>query len=102
MRGGEGLRRRSEHLLELTTEMRSVGKFELRGRGFGGVTLGDEVFGQAALEFAEPAARGALNVLLEEALQLPFGNGAERGHAGRVVLGLPGQLLPALHRQKAQ
>ena len=50
--------------------MRSVGKFELRGRGFGGVTLGDEVFGQAALEFPEPAAGGALNVLLEEALQL--------------------------------
>ena len=101
MRGGEALRRSAIDLFEFAAEMRFISELQfVRGR-FVGVALGNEVFGQTALQFAQPMAGSATKVLPEQPLQLTLGNGAKRRHFGGVEIRLARHLFPLLDCQQA-
>ena len=97
----ETLWRGSKNLLKLATEMGFVGKLQSIGSSFVGVSLGDEIFGQSALEFAEPMTGRAMQMPAKEPLQLPLGNGAQGSHLGGIKLGFSCHLLPLFDCQQA-
>ena len=101
MRWGEALRRSAVDLFEFAAEMRFISELQLVGGRFVRVALGDQVFGQAALQFAQPMAGSATKVLAEQALQLTLGNGTKRRHFGGVEIRLAGHLFPLLNCQQA-
>jgi len=66
--GSEGLGRGAEYLLELAAEVGFTGELQLGGGGFVGVTLGDKLPGEAALQIAQPSAGSTTQVLSEKPL----------------------------------
>jgi hypothetical protein len=101
MMRSKALRRSSKDFFEFTAEMGFISELQLVGSGFVGVTLSDEVFSEAALEFAEPVAWSTAQMLAEQPLELTFGNGAQRSHLGGIEIGLTRYLFPLLDCQKA-
>ena len=92
----KGLRGSAKNPLEFAAEVRLAGKFQFSRGGFVRVSLRDQFFCQLALQVAQPMARGAIEIAPENPLQLPLGNGAERGHSRRIKVCFPRQLLPFL------
>src|SRR5437899_11032059 len=65
---------------EFATEVGLAGEFQFRGNDLVGMPLNDELFSKLALQISKPATRSAMEVFLEETLQLALGYGTERGH----------------------
>lgn len=80
--------------------MRIRGKFELGGGVLVRVAARDELLGQAALQLTQPMARGAMEMLTKQALQLALGNRAQTRHLRWAEISLPRHLLPLLDGQK--
>lgn len=78
----KGLGRGAEDLFKLAAEVSVCREFELSSDRFIGATSSNEVFGEAALQFAQPVAWGAAQMFLEEGLELALGYGAKAGHLG--------------------
>ena len=74
---------------------------QLRRDGFVRPTFGDEFEGEAASQISDPLTRGFMQVLLEEALELSQGYGAESRHHLGLEIGFPCQLFPVVYLQKA-
>ena len=72
MIGRELLRRGTEDLFKLTTEMSFGCKPRLSGSGLAGIALSDQLFGHPALDRPHPMRGRASHVLLDEALQVPL------------------------------
>lgn len=93
---GEVLRRHTEDLFEFATKMRIGCEAEFSGGGLAGVTLGNELLGEPALQFPKPVSRRAAKVLFEDSLQVSLGNTAHGRHLHRFELRLFRHTLPIL------
>jgi len=80
--------------------MRFISELQLIGCGLIRIALGDQVFGQAALQFSQPVTGCAMQMLAKQALQLTLGNGTKRSHFSGVEIGFPRHLLPLLDCQE--
>ena len=69
-RWSEGLRRSAKNFFEFAAEVRFIGEFQLTGSGLVRIALGNQLFSKAALEFAQPMAGSAMQMLTEQPLQL--------------------------------
>ena len=98
---GETLGRGSEYLFEFSAEVRFISKLQLIGSRFIGVTLRNKILRQPTLQLPQPMARGTMQVLPEQPLQLTLRNGTKRGHLRRVEISLPRDLFPLLDCQEA-
>ncbi len=64
----EGLGGGAEDFFKFTTEVGFAGEFQLGGGGLVGVSLGNKLLGETALQVAQPSARSDAQVLAEESL----------------------------------
>ncbi len=76
----EGLGRGSQEPLELMTEVGLIAKMKLGRNGFVQPTFRNVLARDATPKLARPDLGSAIEALPEKALQLPYGNGAHRGH----------------------
>jgi len=99
--GSEGLGRDAVEAPEFAAQMGTVHEAQFQDHGFAGPALGDELAGEATAQPADPLARGLVEVLQEESLHLPKGDGAEGGHDGGLENSFAGELFPVLDLEEA-
>jgi len=89
----------TEDPFKLAAKMGLAGELQLGRGAFGRTALSNQLLGQAASQFAQPAPWWAVQLSFEYTLQMPLGNRKQRCHLSRIEVRRPSQTFPFINCQ---